>query len=197
MTGQHEFKVGITHTISGRSLLKPDVPTLPEHFQAAGYRTAIFGKWHLGETYPSRPQDRGFDEVFIHLGGGIGQTPDYWGNNYFDPHIQHYGKWNATKGYCTAVFSRAAWNWIDQPSPQPWLAYLSLNTPHTPLQIDDKLAQKYLDKGLPESQARFYAMIDDREVGELLKKLEDKGLSDNTIVLFMGDNGSPKDGRCR
>ena len=167
LTGKHEFKVGITHTISGRSLLKPKVPTLPAHFQAAGYRTAIFGKWHLGETYPSRPQDRGFDEVFIHLGGGIGQTPDYWGNSYFDPHIYHNGNWQATDGYCTAVFSRAAWNWIDQPAPQPWLAYLSLNTPHTPLQIDDQLAQKYLDKGLPESQARFYAMIDDldREVG--------------------------------
>ena len=197
MTGQHEFKVGITHTISGRSLLKPNVPTLPAHFQAAGYRTAIFGKWHLGETYPSRPQDRGFDEVFIHLGGGIGQTPDYWGNSYFDPHIHHNGKWTATTGYCTAVFSQAAWSWIDQPSPQPWLAYLSLNTPHTPLQIDDQLAQKYLDKGLPESQARFYAMIDDldREVGELLQKLEDNGLADNTIVLFMGDNGSAKGGR--
>jgi arylsulfatase A-like enzyme len=197
MTGKHEFKVGITHTISGRSLLKPDVPTLSEHFQSAGYRTAIFGKWHLGETYPSRPQDRGFDNVFIHLGGGIGQTPDYWGNSYFNPHIHHNGNWQATDGYCTAVFSHAAWNWIDQLSPQPWLAYLSLNTPHTPLQIDDKLAQKYLDKGLPESQARFYAMIDDldREVGELLKKLTDRGLADNTIVLFMGDNGSAKGGR--
>ena len=197
LTGKHEFKVGITHTISGRSLLKPKVPTLPAHFQAAGYRTAIFGKWHLGETYPSRPQDRGFDEVFIHLGGGIGQTPDYWGNSYFDPHIYHNGNWQATDGYCTAVFSRAAWNWIHQPAPQPWLAYLSLNTPHTPLQIDDQLAQKYLNKGLPESQARFYAMIDDldREVGELLQRLEATGRADNTIVLFMGDNGSAKGGR--
>ena len=196
MTGQHEFKVGITHTISGRSLLKPDVPTLPEHFKAAGYRTGIFGKWHLGETFPSRPQDRGFDEVFIHLGGGIGQTPDYWGNSYFDPHIHHNGTWTATEGYCTAVFSQAAWDWIDNGSASPWFAYLSLNTPHTPLQVDDKLAQKYLDKGLPESQARFYAMIDDldREIGELLQKLDDTGRADNTIVLFMGDNGSAKGG---
>lgn len=197
MTGQHEFKVGITHTISGRSLLKPGVPTLPAHFQASGYRTAIFGKWHLGETYPSRPKDRGFDQVFIHLGGGIGQTPDYWGNKYFDPHIHHNGAWTATEGYCTAVFSQTAWDWIDKNSASPWLAYLSLNTPHTPLQVDDKLAQKYLNKGLPKSQARFYAMIDDldREVGQLLQKLENKGLADNTIVLFMGDNGSAKGGR--
>ena len=197
MTGQHEFKVGITHTISGRSLLKPGVPTLPAHFQNAGYRTAIFGKWHLGETYPSRPQDCGFDEVFIHLGGGIGQTPDHWRNSYFDPTVHHNGKWIPQKGYCTAVFSQAAWKWIDQASNQPWLAYLSLNAPHTPLHIDNQLAQKYLDKGLPESQARFYAMIDDldREVGELLQKLEDKDLADNTIVLFMGDNGSAKGGR--
>ncbi len=199
MTGQHEFKVGITHTISGRSLLKANVPTLSEHLKAAGYRTGIFGKWHLGETYPSRPQDRGFDEVFIHQGGGIGQTPDYWGNTYFDPHILHNGKWVPTEGYCTAVFSHSAWDWIDQDTSQPWFAFLSLNAPHTPLQIHEQLARKYLDKGLPESQARFYAMIDDldREVGALLNKLKNKGLSDNTIVLFMGDNGSAKGGRPR
>ena len=197
MTGQHEFKVGISHTISGRSLLKPDVATLPEHLQAAGYRTAIFGKWHLGETYPSRPQDRGFDEVFIHLGGGIGQTPDYWDNRYDDPHIHHNGHWQATRGYCTAVFCEAAKEWIGRNSSQPWLAYLSLNAPHTPLEIDDRLAQKYLERGLPESQARFYAMIEDldREVGELLQTLEAQGIADNTIVVFMGDNGSAKGGR--
>ncbi|MDQ8196264.1 arylsulfatase [Coraliomargarita sp. SDUM461004] len=197
MTGQHEFKVGITHTISGRSLLKPGVPTLPQHFKNAGYATAIFGKWHLGDTYPSRPQDRGFDETFIHLGGGIGQTPDYWGNTYFNPEIQHNGTWVSTDAYCTKVFSDAAWDWIQARHKQPWLAYLAYNAPHTPLQIDDALAQKYLDKGLPESQARFYAMIDDldREVGELLQKLDATGLADNTIVIFMGDNGSAKGGK--
>ncbi|WPJ96196.1 arylsulfatase [Coraliomargarita algicola] len=197
MSGQHEFKVGITHTISGRSLLKPDVPTLSAHLQASGYRTGIFGKWHLGETFPSRPEDRGFDEVFIHLGGGIGQTPDYWGNQYFDPMIQHNGKWVPTTGYCTGIFTNAAWQWIQSSEPEPWFAYIAYNAPHTPLQIHEELAQKYLDKGLPESQARFYAMIDDldREVGELLQKLDDEGLADNTIVIFMGDNGSAKGGR--
>lgn len=197
MSGRHEFKVGITHTISGRSWLKRGVPTLPEHFRAAGYRTAIFGKWHLGETYPSRPRDRGFEHAFIHGGGGIGQTPDYWGNEYFDPHIQENGRWVPTSGYCTAVFSQAAWDWINAADEQPWLAYLSLNAPHTPLQIDDTLARKYLDKGLPESQARFYAMIDDldREIGALLQKLEDNGHAENTVVIFMGDNGSAKGGR--
>ncbi len=72
MTGQHEFKVGITHTISGRSLLKPNVPTLPEHFQAAGYRTAIFGKWHLGTRSYFHPNTRGFDEFFGFLAGAHG-----------------------------------------------------------------------------------------------------------------------------
>jgi arylsulfatase A-like enzyme len=197
MTGQHEFKVGITHTISGRSVLKPGVPTLAEHFQSAGYRTGIFGKWHLGETYPSRPQDRGFEEVFIHLGGGIGQTPDYWGNSYFDPHIQHMGQWTATKGHCTQLFFQHAWDWIQQADPRPWLAYLALNAPHTPLQIDEALVQKYTNKGLPESQARFYALIDDidQQMGRLLQQLDDTGLTDNTILVFMGDNGSAKGGR--
>lgn len=197
LTGRHEFKVGITHTISGRSLLKPNIPTLSEHLQASGYRTGIFGKWHLGETFPSRPEDRGFDEVFIHLGGGIGQTPDYWGNQYFDPMIQHNGEWVPTEGYCTGIFTDAAWDWIETADAAPWFAYIAYNAPHTPLQIHEELAQKYLDKGLPESQARFYAMIDDidREVGELLAKLEAKGLAENTIVIFMGDNGSAKGGK--
>ena len=197
LTGQHEFKVGVTHTISGRSVLKPGGSTLAEHFQAAGYRTGIFGKWHLGETYPSRPQDRGFEQVFIHLGGGIGQTPDYWGNRYFDPHIYHNGAWTATRGHCTEIFCRKLWQWIDTGDSQPWLAYLALNAPHTPLQIDSALAQKYLDRGLPESQARFYALIDDldQHVGQLLQQLEGAGLADNTIVVFMGDNGSAKGGR--
>jgi arylsulfatase A-like enzyme len=197
LTGQHEFKVGITHTISGRSLLKPNIPTLAEHLKSAGYRTAIFGKWHLGETYPSRAQDRGFDEVFIHLGGGIGQTPDYWGNQYDNPTIEHNGSWEATEGYCTRVFTDAAWKWISANDEEPWFAYVAYNAPHTPLQIDDTLAQKYLDKGLPESQARFYAMIDDLdyEIGKLLTKLEAAGLAEDTIVIFMGDNGSAKGGQ--
>lgn len=197
ITGRHEFKVGITHTISGRSLLKPNIPTLSAHLQRAGYRTGIFGKWHLGETYPSRPEDKGFDEVFVHLGGGIGQTPDFWGNQYFDPMIQHNGEWVPTEGYCTGIFTDAAWDWIDSDDKEPWFAYIAYNAPHVPLQIHEELAQKYLDKDLPESQARFYAMIDDldREVGELLAKLKAKGLAENTIVVFMGDNGSAKGGK--
>lgn len=197
MTGQHEFKVGITHTISGRSLLKSNAYTLPEHLKANGYRTAIFGKWHLGETYPSRPQDRGFDEVFIHLGGGIGQTPDFWGNLYNDPQILHNEEWVKTKGYCTAIFTQKAWDWIDNGSSQPWFAYIAYNAPHTPLQIRETLVEKYRKKGVIESQARFYAMIEDIdiEVGAMLDKLDAKDLTENTIVIFMGDNGSAKAGK--
>ncbi|MGJ8633263.1 MAG: arylsulfatase [Luteolibacter sp.] len=197
LTGQHEFRVGITHTISGRSLIKPGVPTLSARLKSAGYATGIFGKWHLGDTYPSRPQDIGFDEVFIHLGGGIGQTPDYWGNKYFDPHILHNGTWQETDGYCTHIFTDEAWSWIEKQDDTPWFAFVPYNAPHVPLEVEESLAQKYLDKGLPESQARFYAMIDDIDttVGKFLDKLEESGLAENTIVIFMGDNGSAKGGK--
>ncbi|NQU25366.1 MAG: sulfatase-like hydrolase/transferase, partial [Candidatus Nealsonbacteria bacterium] len=84
MTGRNSGRVGVWHTIMGRSLLRRDEVTMADVFAAGGYRTAIFGKWHLGDTYPFRPQDRGYQEVFVHGGGGVGQTPDYWGNDYFD-----------------------------------------------------------------------------------------------------------------
>ncbi|GAJ05021.1 unnamed protein product, partial [marine sediment metagenome] len=81
LTGRHEFKCGISHTILGRSLLKEDEVTIAEVLREAGYRTGIFGKWHLGDNYPCRPMDRGFEECLYHGGGGITQTPDYWGNS--------------------------------------------------------------------------------------------------------------------
>lgn len=196
LTGRHEFRVGITHTILGRSNLRADIPTLPELFQKAGYRTAIFGKWHLGDAYPSRPQDRGFGEVFVHGGGGIGQTPDHWGNTYFDATFLHNGQPVATKGYCTEVLVDRAWDWM-KATKQPWLVYLSLNAPHTPLQIREEWAEPYRQMGLPEHLARFYAMIEnlDQALGLLLDKLEQSPFAKRTIVVFLTDNGSAKGGK--
>ena len=108
MTGRYSTRVGVWHTVMGRNMPRPGVPMMPEMFSNAGYRTAIFGKWHLGDAYPYRPEDRGFDEVLIHGGGGIGQIPDYWGNDYFDDTFLHDGKHEPFTGYCTDVsFSEA------------------------------------------------------------------------------------------
>ena len=103
MTGHYHNSTGVWHTIGGRSLLRQDEWSLADAFSGAGYRTGLFGKWHLGDNYPYRPQDRGFDEVATHGGGGIGNTPDYWGNNYNDDHYAVDGEWTPFEGYCTDV----------------------------------------------------------------------------------------------
>ena len=109
MTGRHEFKNGVTHTILERERMSLKATTLAQVLKAAGYTTGIFGKWHLGDEAEYQPDRRGFDEMFIHGGGGIGQTypgscGDAPGNTYFDPAILHNGTFEKTKGYCTDVF---------------------------------------------------------------------------------------------
>jgi arylsulfatase A-like enzyme len=186
MTGLHEFRCGVSHTIMGRSLLKPGIPTLPEMFKAAGYRTGIFGKWHLGDAYPCRPEDRGFEDVFVHGGGGIGQTPDYWGNSYFDPMIRRRAGWEKTNGYCTDVFFKEAIGWMrgHVSEERPFFLYLATNAPHAP----------YIPPaGSPQDEiAAFYAMIGniDANFGRLMTALDEAGVAKNTIIVFLTDNGS-------
>src|SRR5262249_48875430 len=119
MTGRHEFKNGVSHTINERERLTLTAITLPQVLKRAGYRCGIFGKWHLGDEDDYQPGRRGFDEVFIHGAGGIGQSysgscGDAPGNKYFDPVIRHNGKFVKTAGYCTDVFFRQALAWIDE-----------------------------------------------------------------------------------
>ncbi|MCW1887666.1 arylsulfatase [Luteolibacter flavescens] len=187
MTGLHEFRCGVSHTLMGRSLLRPGIPTLPEMFRAAGYRTGIIGKWHLGDAYPCRPEDRGFDDVFVHGGGGIGQTPDYWGNGYFDPMIRRRSGWEKTSGYCTEVFFKEAITWVNErvAAKQPFFLQLATNAPHSPYippQKDSKLT----------GVDAFHAMIEDidTQFGRLMQALEKSGADKNTIVVFTTDNGS-------
>jgi len=131
LTGQHFNRVGVGHTIMGRSLLREGVATLPEVLRRGGYRTGIFGKWRLGDNYPLRPQDRGFDEVLVHGGGGVGQTPDYWENDYFDDTYFHNGRPRKYSGYCTDVwFTEAAV--VEENKDRPLFCYLATNAPHVP-----------------------------------------------------------------
>src|SRR6516165_8264870 len=124
MTGRYSSRVGVWHTVMGRSLLRKDEVTMANVFAANGYRTGIFGKWHLGDNYPFRPQDRGFGEVLTLGGGGIGQTPDFWGNNYFDDTLRHNGKLEKYRGYCTDVFYAAALEFIEKNRDRPFFVYL-------------------------------------------------------------------------
>lgn len=187
MTGMHEFRCGISHTIMGRSLLRPGIPTMPEMFRAAGYSTGIFGKWHLGDAYPCRPEDRGFDEVFVHGCGGIGQTADYWGNGYFDPMIRRRGGWEKTSGYCTDVFFNEAIRWMDGrvAEKKPFFLYLATNAPHGPYIPPER------DSKLSGADA-FHAMIGniDANFAKLMEALEKSGAAKDTVVVFTTDNGS-------
>jgi len=194
MTGRYSTRTGVWHTVMGRSLMYRDEVTLAEVFAADGYRTGIFGKWHLGDTYPLRPQDRGFHESVILGGGGIAQTPDYWGNRYTDDRFLVNGEWKPFKGYCTDVLFDETLKFIERQGTagQPFFVYLPTNVPHSPYNVPERYRSPYLERGVPPAMAAFYGMIEnfDENLGRLLDRLDSLGLDKNTIVIFMTDNGS-------
>ena len=196
-TGRHEFKNGITHTIFERERLTLDATTLAQVLRDAGYTTGIFGKWHLGDEDAYQPQKRGFDEVFIHGGGGIGQIypgscGDAPGNTYFDPAIRHNGTFVKTRGYCTDVFFQQAITWIDGVrGKKPFFAYIPTNAPHGPLQVRPEDEARYAGKVPDANTAKFFGMIAniDDNVGRLMERLRAWGAERDTLVIFMNDNG--------
>jgi arylsulfatase A-like enzyme len=192
LTGRYSSRTGVWHTVMGRSLLRLNEWTFAQVFAAAGYRTGIFGKWHLGDNFPYRPQDRGFQEVLTFGGGAISNTPDYWGNNYFDDMLRHNGKLEKATGYCTDVFFDAARRFIEANRDRPFFAYIPTNAPHAPYNVAAKYKQPYVDQGVPSPRAEFYGMIAniDENVGRLLDRLRELGLENDTIVVFMTDNGT-------
>jgi len=208
MTGRHEFRSGVTHTIHERERLALSATTLPELLKTAGYTTGIFGKWHLGDEDEYQPGKRGFDRVFIHGAGGIGQKypgscGDVPGNSYFDPWIRSDGTFVKTRGYCTDVFFDAAIEWIDacRKERKPFFCYVTPNAPHTPLDCPEGSDGPYLAPleaaGINDPKergriARFYGMIAniDTNVGRLLAALDERGLVDDTLVVFTTDNGT-------
>jgi arylsulfatase A-like enzyme len=192
MTGHYCNRTGVWHTIMGRSLLRKDEVTIAEVFSASSYRTAIFGKWHLGDNYPFRPQDRGFGEVLIHGGGGVGQGPDYWGNDYFDDTYFHNGKPKKFEGYCTDIWFDGAMKFIEANKARPFFCYIPTNAPHGPYNVADKYSKPYRDKGVEKNQANFYGMITniDENMGRLMRRLKELDLEENTILIFMTDNGT-------
>ena len=193
MTGRHTNRLNVFHTISGRSLLFEDELLLPEVLADNGYVNGMFGKWHLGDNYPFRPGDRGFHEVVRHGGGGITQGPDYWGNDYFDDTYWHNGEMKSYEGYCTDVFFDEALRFIETNSDQPFFCYIATNAPHAPYNVPEEYLNIYKDvPDLPERFQRFYGMITniDDNVKRLESKLSELGLRDNTIFIFMTDNGT-------
>ena len=191
MTGKRPIRNGAWATCWGRSILRSTEVTMADVFAANGYRTGMFGKWHLGDNYPYRPQDRGFQTVVAHKGGGVGQTPDFWGNNYFDDTYFHNDAPVAHEGYCTDIWFEEATKFIEADPDTPFFAFLSTNAPHSPYLVADRYKQPYQDNpDIPEPA--FYGMIEniDENFGRLRNRLTDLGIEDNTILIFMTDNGS-------
>ncbi|MEZ6047411.1 MAG: arylsulfatase [Planctomycetaceae bacterium] len=198
MTGRHPMKNGITHTILERERLTLEATILPQVLKTAGYSSGIFGKWHLGDEEPYQPHQRGFDEAFIHGAGGIGQAydcscADAPDNSYFDPIVRHNGQFVQTRGFCTDVFFTAALGWIhqQQTKEQPFFAYIATNAPHGPFLAPESAKKRFLEMGFSEETAGFYGMIEniDANVGRLIEKLDEWELRENTLIIFMSDNG--------
>ena len=192
LTGRYSGRVGVWHTVMGRNMLREDETTIASVLRNAGYRTGVFGKWHLGDTYPYGARFRGFDEALVHYGGGVGQTPDFWGNDYFDDYYNKNGSWRPFQGYCTDVWFREALQFIRDSRDNPFFLYLPTNAPHQPLHVPERYRALYDEVDVPEQLKIFWGMITniDDNLGIMLERLEQWNLTENTIIIFMGDNGT-------
>jgi arylsulfatase A-like enzyme len=209
MTGRYNYRTRVVDTFLGRSLMDPDELTLAEMLAAGGYRTGIFGKWHLGDNYPLRAMDQGFQEALVLKGGGLGQPSDVpGGGSYFNPVLQHNGKPERVQGYVSDVLTDAAMAFITSNQERPFFVYLPFNCPHGPLEVPDKYLKPYQAMNLSFSEfpkaghpltgkedsdttARVYGMVTniDDNLGRLFAKLDELKLAENTIVVFLTDNG--------
>ena len=212
LTGRYNYRTGVVDTYLGRSLMYPDEVTLAEVLSAAGYRTGIFGKWHLGDNAPMRPIDQGFQEALVIKGGGIGQASDPpGGSSYFDPILQHNGAPQRHKGYCSDIFASAAIDFLQTKSDRPFFAYLAFNCPHEPLEVSDAELAPYtaMDLSLssfpqlgqhipPEWESppeKVGAGVCDgdpmstRTSGGCSRRSRIASSESNTIVVFLTDNG--------
>lgn len=210
MTGRYNQRTRVLDTFKGRSMMDPGETTVAEALHEAGYATGIFGKWHLGDEYPMRPNDQGFEEALVLRGGGLAQPSEPIENRrrYTDPVLFHNDQPVQTKGYCTDVYFRAAMEFMREArnSGRPFFAYIAPNAPHGPFHdVPVELYEKYKQKDLSsvltfdwknaDTLARIFAMEEniDQNVGRLMAFLRDQGWAEDTLVIYMADNGP--DGR--
>ncbi len=214
MTGRYSLRTGIHDTYNGGAIMATEEVTIAEVLKTENYKTGIFGKWHLGDNYPSRPSDQGFDVSVIHLSGGMGQPGDFttyfkFDSSYFDPTLWHNNEMEDYKGYCSDIFASQALNFIKENKDNPFFCYLAFNAPHTPLQVPQKYYDMYKDvdpetpflkngKPMPkmsekdkDAARKVYGMVTniDDNVGMILSELKRLKIENNTIVIFMTDNG--------
>lgn len=206
MTGRYSFRTRAFDTYLGRAMMDPAEVTLAEILGGAGYRTGIFGKWHLGDCYPMRPSDQGFHESLVHRGGGLGQSSEPVENErrYTNPVLFRNNEKVQTRGYCTDVYFDAAIAFLRECEVKgaPFFAYIATNAPHSPFHdVPQALYEKYRERDIAgalgeeprqvDTIARIFAMVEniDDNVGKLLAALEALGNEKDTIVVYLHDNG--------
>jgi len=219
MTGRYSERTGVFDTFNGGAIMSDEEITMAEVLKENGYNTGIFGKWHLGDNYPYRPMDQGFDMAVVHRAGGMGQPGDvlnYFAgdSSYFNPTLFKNGTPYPTRGYCSDVFTEELIDFIklnqQESRENPFFAYLSFNAPHTPLQLPEEYYNMYKDlefdasefgvldeaveKMTPsevEAARKVYGMVSniDDNIGKVIKALEDEGILENTLIVFLTDNG--------
>ncbi|MFT5882059.1 MAG: arylsulfatase A-like enzyme [Crocinitomicaceae bacterium] len=202
-TGRYHIRTKCVDTYLGRSMMAADEVTIAEALSGAGYKTGLFGKWHLGDNYPMRPSDQGFDTSLVHRGGGLGQPSDPIESEgrYTNPILFHNDQEVQTKGYCTDVFFNAAKNFIkrSKDNQQSFFAAITVNVPHGPFyDVPEDLLKKYQDKdfsawgGDTQNLPKIAAMLDnlDANIGKLTGFLDQEKLIKNTVIIFINDNGA-------
>lgn len=192
MTGRYSARAGVWSTLNGCYIPPRDEVTMGHLFSNGGYKTAMFGKWHLGDEYPYGAEHRGFQHVVRHAAGVIGEVPDRWNNDYFDDMYLKNGTWQKFNGYCTDVWFSETMQFIKSNKEEPFFCYLAPNAVHSPFNIAEKYVEPYKHLSIPDKRKRFYGMIAnfDENIGQLMAFLDEEKLADNTVLIFMGDNGT-------
>ncbi|MHB1178880.1 MAG: arylsulfatase [Daejeonella sp.] len=194
LTGRYHYRTGVYGVSRNQEFMNLDEVTLADIFKAAGYRTGAFGKWHNGSQYPYHPNGRGFDEFY-------GFTSGHYAN-YFNTMLDHNGHEVRSKGYITDDLTNKALEFIEKNKNTPFLCYLPYNSPHSPFQVPDEFYDRVRARGISmyardseleenDKTIAALAMCEniDWNVGKVLRKLDALKLDDNTIVIYMSDNG--------
>ena len=183
LTGRYNQRTGVLWPFLGAEVLRHREVTLAEALKDAGYQTALIGKWHLGRYGKYGPLTHGFDEF---LGFRDGMIDDY-----FDTALEHNGLPVRISNYITDALTDAALRFVESNRSRPFFLFLSYNAPHIPNQVPLKYEQEYTEKGMSPHLAKVYGMITclDDGIGRILESLEKLGLEEETIVVFLSDNG--------
>jgi len=192
LTGRYALRAGIYNTVGGVSILHKNEKTMADFMKDHGYRTAVFGKWHLGNTYPYAPRFRGFDEVFIHGGGGVSQLQDYYGNSHMDATYEHNGQYVQSRGFSTDVLFDQGIDFIGRNQENPFFCLIAPPAVHFPVLSHPENRKRLEVRGVDDKRnLPIYSMIEnvDDNVGRLLDFLEETGLKENTLVVLASDQG--------